>query len=105
MTSNRHERRKATVFEKKMIPASRLNRSICAWGGCEATCAHHNLPKGWTFLLAFWSAHPVVNIWDDVPPQDMLRDAVLCPEHTNALDRQLKPLLASRLDRETQGSA
>jgi hypothetical protein len=95
------------VFKKKMIPISELGKSICAWDGCEATCAHDKnkyLPKGWTFMLVFWSAHPVLNFLD-VPRNDMLRDAVLCPEHTNALDRQLKPLVSRRLDRETQGNA
>jgi hypothetical protein len=109
MTSNRHERRKTMVFEKKIMRVSDIAAvgSICAWDGCDATCTHNEneyLPKGWTVLLMFWSGKPVVNIWDDVPPSDMLRDAVLCPEHTRALDGQLKPL-ASRLDRETQGNA
>jgi hypothetical protein len=106
MTSNRHERRKAAVFEKKLMRPSELAAmgSMCAWDGCGATCGPKEyLPKGWTVLLMFWSARPVLNVLD-VPPRDMLRDAVLCREHTDALDRLLKPL-AGRLDREIRGNA
>jgi hypothetical protein len=61
------------------------------------------LPKGWTILLVFRAKKPVEYIWD-VPPSDMQRDAVLCPAHTAALERQLKQLSSNDLDRP-QGSA
>lgn len=110
MAQNRHERRKAMVFEKKMLKPSDIDKLgfVCAWDGCEASCGppceNEYIPKGWNILLLFWSDQPPVKIWEEVPPGNMLRDAMLCPEHSRAFDGLLKPL-ASRLDRETQGRA
>jgi hypothetical protein len=106
---NRHERRKAMVVEQTMMPASELAAlpCVCAWDGCDATykpSATEYLPKGWTALLMFWSKEPPLNIWKDLSPGDMLRDASLCPEHTAALDGLLKPL-AREINREAEGSA
>ena len=99
---NRHERRKTAVFEKTTITRADIAAAarICAWDGCLASF-HHNkeieyLPKGWTILLVFRAKKP--------PPSDMQRDAVLCPAHTAALERQLKQLSSNDLDRP-QGSA
>jgi hypothetical protein len=61
------------------------------------------MPEGWTALLMFWSRRPVENVWG-VPREDWLRDAVLCPDHTAALQRQLKAL-PTQLDQEPAGNA
>jgi hypothetical protein len=105
----RHERRKAMVLRKTTMRASEFAAlpSVCAWDGCEATCTHKEneyLPKGWTMLLAFWSAQPVANVLD-VPARDWLRDAILCPQHTAALDGLLKPLGREIMNRKAEGSA
>lgn len=108
--SNRHKRHKAVAFETRMMKASEVRALgfICAWEGCMATCKHSEteyLPKGWTVLLMFWTGKPVLNIWDDVPQSDMLRDTYLCPEHTQMLDLQLRPLPSRLMMREAEGSA
>jgi hypothetical protein len=40
----------------------------------------------------------------DIPPTDLLRDAVLCPEHTQILEGQLKDL-GRAVMAEPKGSA
>ena len=87
---NRHERRKAKVFEVKNIPIADISGSLCAWDGCAATFSG-DMPKGWTNLLVYWSKRPELNFLA-IPPQDMLRDAVLCPEHACVLECHLKDL-------------
>ena len=42
-------------------------------------------------LLAYWSKRPELNFLR-IPPQDVSRDAVLCPEHAGVLESQLKDL-------------
>jgi hypothetical protein len=88
------------VFEKKNVRLSDLSSLVSAWDGCGASCPHDDMPKGWTRLLMFWSKKPELDFWK-VPQRDWLRDAVLCPEHTAALERQL---IARDLDREPQGN-
>jgi hypothetical protein len=61
------------------------------------------MPKGWTFLLTYWSKRPEPNI-SKIPPQDMPRDCVLCPEHARTLESQLKDL-GRQLDTPTMGEA
>ncbi|UGA45648.1 hypothetical protein HU230_0006305 [Bradyrhizobium quebecense] len=88
------------AVERRMMPISEFEKldSVCAWRGCRETCrvgqeGQDYLPKGWTFLLMFWAREvPLTNLWDAVPQSDMLRDAVLCPQHTRELDRLLIPL-------------
>jgi hypothetical protein len=48
-----------------------------------------NMPSGWINLLAYWSMIPEMNFLQ-IPPEDILRDGVLCPEHARALESQLK---------------
>jgi hypothetical protein len=63
---------------------------VCAWHGCAARFTG-NMPRGWTNLLTYWSKRPESNLLQ-IPPEDMLRDGVLCPEHARALESQLKNL-------------
>jgi hypothetical protein len=48
-------------------------------------------PPNWNNLLVFWSPGPVLNL-GEINPQFWPRDAVLCPEHSAALEMLLKPL-------------
>jgi hypothetical protein len=81
------------VFEKKFMSAQEIaNMGICcAWKGCHQGFKGNAMPKGWTWLWMFWSKQPQPNI-NKIPPQDMLRDAALCPEHTMELDLKLKDI-------------
>ena len=81
---------KTQVFERKDIPKAALMSRICAWRGCTATCKG-DLPRGWVFLIAYWSKKPFTNFMD-IPPKDIYRDAVLCPEHARELESHLKDL-------------
>jgi hypothetical protein len=97
MTSNRHERRKAAFYETTM-PLAEVNMhdSICAWDGCKEI-AHHQqgkvyLPKGWTALLLFWAEKAPRDIISDISDTGVYRDCMLCPKHTETLDRKMKPL-------------
>ena len=85
---NRHERRKAKVSELKMVKVSDLTGHMCAWDGCEATFKG-DMPKGWTWMLQYWSKHPQGQFLD-IPQKDVEWDACLCPEHTRAFAAQLK---------------
>jgi len=87
---SRHERRKAKVSELKMISVADLVSAskLCAWDGCAATFKG-DMPKGWTWIVQYWSKHPQVQFLD-IPPKDMEWDVCLCPEHTRALKDQLK---------------
>jgi len=85
---NRHERRKANVSELKMVKVADLTGSMCAWDGCVAAFKG-DMPKGWTWMLQYWSKHPQGQFFD-IPPKDVERDACLCPDHSRALKDQLK---------------
>jgi len=106
---NRHERRKAAVFERTITTPAEFQAldSICAWKGCTAIGDQQHgkpyLPKGWTALLLFW-AEKAPNDFSDVMDSDMLRDCVLCPEHTAMLDNLLKPLPSRSLDQHEGGA-
>jgi hypothetical protein len=63
---------------------------ICAWDGCAARFSG-NMPTGWINLLAYWSKRPEMN-FSKIPSQDVVRDGVLCPKHTRALEAELKNL-------------
>jgi hypothetical protein len=47
------------------------------------------MPRGWLNLLAYWSKRPEPNFLQ-IPPRNVLRDGVLCPEHSRSLESQLK---------------
>jgi hypothetical protein len=87
---NRHERRKAKVSEVRTIPLTAISGFLCAWEGCPAKF-QGDMPRGWINLLAYWSKCPELNFLK-IPPQDVLRDGVLCPEHARALESHLKDL-------------
>jgi hypothetical protein len=50
---------------------------------------YRQLPRGWINLLAYWSKRLEFNFLK-IPPEDILRDAVLCPAHARALGSQFK---------------
>ena len=87
---NRHQRRKAQVSEVKDIRISEISGFVCAWDGCAAKFSG-DMPRGWINLLAYWSRQPELNFLN-ISPRDMVRDAVLCPEHARALKSLLKDL-------------
>ena len=62
----------------------------CVWHGCSE---HYqgDMPRGWVSLTTYWAPQPIMNFMD-IPPQDVKRDAVLCPLHTAALETFLKAL-------------
>ena len=92
---NRHERRRALVFEQRQASEADVSSSgaICAWNGCLETF-RGDMPNGWTWLLMYWNKQPLLKYTG----ADTLRDAALCPAHTRALDLQLKDL-GRQLDR------
>ena len=85
---NRHGRRRAKVFERKTVPLTDISGSLCAWDRCEATYSG-DMPNGWIYLMTYWSKQPEQTFLK-IPPQDVSRDGVLCPEHARALESQLK---------------
>ena len=52
-----------------------------------------DIPAGWTRLVTYWSKRPQPDLLR-VPPRDWARDAVLCPEHAQTLEHQLKDIVA-----------
>jgi len=62
----------------------------CAWQGCTAHFKG-DMPHGWVSLTTYWAPQPIANFMD-IPPHDVMRDAVLCPLHTLALETFLKKL-------------
>ena len=62
---------------------------LCAWAACARTF-DEPMPPNWTWLVTWWAARPVGNI--DFKTQPVIRDAVLCPEHSRALEAQLKDI-------------
>jgi hypothetical protein len=81
-------RRRAKVFEDKNVPVADIIGCRCAWERCAARFSG-NMPRGWIYLLTYWSKHPESNFLQ-IPPEHIVRDAVLCPEHARALESQLK---------------
>jgi hypothetical protein len=62
----------------------------CAWGGCAESFSAEMLPEGWISLVTFReTATP--GLLDFLKDRTQ-RDAVLCPAHAIALERQLKRL-------------
>jgi hypothetical protein len=85
---NRHQRRKAKALEIKTMPLVEISGCMCAWDGCPATF-RGDMPRGWINLLAYWSKRPELNFLT-IPPQDVSRDGVLCPQHAGVFESQLK---------------
>jgi hypothetical protein len=88
---SRHERRKATVAEVKQLTPEQFHSmgSMCAWKGCPETFPG-DMPRGWTYLLAYWAPRPGLDVTPLMTGKDFMRDAALCPMHTRELDRLLK---------------
>lgn len=80
-----------TVFEGRDTPLSELTGHQCAWRGCEAAFEGDEAPEGWAWLILYHSMQPYLEFLE-IPPTDLLRDAVLCPEHTKRLDEQMKDM-------------
>jgi hypothetical protein len=91
---NRNQRRRAKVVTSKLMPVAEIKGARCAWGDCMASFSG-DMPKGWVFLLTYWSKRPILDFSD--PNQPTMRDAVLCPEHVQALESQLKDLASALL--------
>jgi len=85
---NRPSPPKAKAFEEKDVPLADIVGFVCAWDG-YATRFTGNMPRGWTNLLTYWSKRPEMN-FSTIPPRNVVRDGVLCPEHARALESQLK---------------
>jgi hypothetical protein len=94
------------VWEKKYLRADQLDQlgCMCVWNGCGATFAD-DMPHGWRWLLTYWAPQPFSSSLLEILQEDMARDAVLCPKHAAALERQLKELPARQLDGPSAGSA
>jgi hypothetical protein len=85
---NKPSHRVAKAFEDKSVPLAEITGCVCAWDGCAARFTG-DMPRGWINLLAYWSKRPEMN-FSTIPPQNVVRDGVLCPEHAGALESQLK---------------
>jgi hypothetical protein len=85
---NRPSRRRAKAFEEKDVPLADIVGCVCVWDGRVARFGGA-MPRGWINLLAYWSKHPESNFLQ-IPPENILRDSILCPEHVRALESQLK---------------
>ena len=81
---------KSKVFESKQLWLGEARGGVCAWGGCQAAFASDELPKGWSWLILYRSKRQLD--FSKIPARDALRDTQLCPQHTAALDAQLKDL-------------
>jgi len=77
------------VSELRMVPLDKLTHIMCAWKGCDQACEIRNMPKGWVWLLTYWSRKPEL-LFMKIPARDMSRDTVLCPQHAFMLERQLR---------------
>ena len=75
------------------LDVSTLNKELvgCAWEGCAATF-NGDLPPDWRWLLAWHepSKAPLMSVAEVCLMPSSKRDAVLCPEHTAALEVALK---------------
>jgi hypothetical protein len=86
----------ANVYEQKTVTLTPdMARTLlarggtCAWDGCTATYTGDQ-PRGWINLLTYWSPKPAHNL--KAMLRHCQRDAVLCPEHSRALEGLLKDL-------------
>ncbi len=77
--------------------------SMCAWAKCARHIPSAEMqPPDWHNLLVYWSPFPDAKktLGEIVTGPSCYRDAVLCPEHSKALDGLLKDI-----GREVQGPA
>jgi hypothetical protein len=83
--------------------ANKISGSVCAWEGCDRVFDGRTLPEDWAILTLYRSKRPILNFLD-IRAKVLLRDAVLCPEHTKQLDDQLKDI-SQALSELAAGSA
>ncbi len=111
---NRHERRSARYREFEMFTTTMgadefaALPSKCAWRGCAHSVASNAgakepMPAGWTVMLAY-RGKAKLN-FEEIRPSDMLRDTVLCPQHTAQLESMLEPLPGRLFAAEPMGTA
>jgi hypothetical protein len=86
------QQRKTAAFRITTMSKAEMAQlpSICAWEGC-AEVFHGDMPHGWRWMLAYWSAQPQWR-FDRIAKENMQRDCVLCPRHARVMDGELKPL-------------
>jgi hypothetical protein len=72
------------------IPELEAKGKLCVWAGCGATFPAGAMPDGWIWLLAYHAPHPIVNFGRDMKKVKWRHDAVLCPEHSEALSSLMK---------------
>jgi hypothetical protein len=88
MTKKSHSRRQ----RDKRMSVAEINAMprICAWNGCDETY-QGDQPSDWNCLLVFWSPGPIHDL-AEINPNFWPRDGVLCPEHSAALEKLLRPI-------------
>jgi hypothetical protein len=72
-----------------MVEVSKIKGAICCWNGCDKTY-DGEMPKGWQAIMMCGDPEPVLHILEI---KDWKRDGVLCPEHAEAIQSLLIPLL------------
>jgi hypothetical protein len=89
---NRQERRRAVATRVvEMIEANRIVGNICCWNGCDKTYnSKDGMPKGWQAIIMHGDPKPFLHVGEI---KDWKRDGVLCPEHAEAVQGLLIPLL------------
>ncbi|MBO1024097.1 hypothetical protein IPU75_05170 [Ochrobactrum sp. SD129] len=102
--ANRYERRRAAkVLKVEKVSHSELMSypSLCAWNGCGSS-THSPDDNGWSKLLLYKGKTQLNFV--KIPPKDMARDAVLCPEHAHYLHQNVLVNIGDYLN-ETIGTA
>jgi hypothetical protein len=88
---NRHERRRVRVIERRNVPFDQIGGVICMWDGCgERFDFHGDMPPGWCYTVMYWAPKADLTAVLEGDPRNVLRDVALCPEHTDAVCRQMK---------------
>ncbi len=70
-------------------------RAACIWEGCDRSIPFTEMrPPDWHNLLVYWSPYPdpKKTLEEVCTGPSCYRDAVLCPEHSKALDGLLKDI-------------
>jgi hypothetical protein len=68
-------------------------KRVCAWDGCTRSISFEKMtPPDWHSLIVYWSpfVDPKNTLEEVCSGPSCYRDAVLCPEHSKALDGLLK---------------
>jgi hypothetical protein len=89
---NRHEKRRSLkLMEMKMIPVKDLLAGCC-FNGCGESFDFKDggMPAGWQAILMYADPHPVLDLSEI---KNCKRDGFLCPEHAEAVQDLLFPLM------------